>query len=323
MNLRHAAAAMLAATIVIVSAANAQMQQTSIKVDNADCTVTEMPAGRSPTHLVQLTGPQGAAMISVNKDNKITAYLSPPGGGEYKALIDKVWAAYLDQKNGGAGAAPTATAAAGGPTQAAEPSDSSKALQDQANAILANAQARAAGGTVGGKLTVDFPASGGAVVTKGSRVLTLSPDGADVTVVDTSVTGQSRTERASYEGDGTDKDYDVDIGKAVKGTLQAGLLTYGGENRVQATKDRWKLTNAKGNTITSSGGVNLSFEKHDTEASIGNQVLRDVGAAEKAAQEEATNRKNAGRPVGFDREGDPRGRHAEISLNKTIAQLKQ
>jgi hypothetical protein len=203
------ATGVVAATAVTALAANAQIQQTTIKVDNADCTVTEMSTGRGPTHMVQLAGPQGAAMISVDRDNKIVAYLSPPGGGQYKALIDKVWAAYLDQKNGGAGAVPAATTAAGGPTPAAEPSDSSTALRDQANAILANAQARAAGGTGGGKLTVEFPANGGAVVSKGSRVMTLSPDGADVTIVDTSVTGQSRTEQASYEGDGTDKDYSL------------------------------------------------------------------------------------------------------------------
>ncbi len=133
MSLRQTTAAMLAATAATVVPTYAQITQTSVKVDNQDCTVTEMRSGRGPTHMVQLAGPLGTAMVMVNNDNKITAYISPPGGGEYKPLIDKVWAAYLAQK--------TASAPADS-TPAPAPADPNAALRAQAAAITAQVQAR-------------------------------------------------------------------------------------------------------------------------------------------------------------------------------------
>ncbi len=92
----------IVATVAIFAPAQAQ-QQTSIKVDGKDCIVTEYQGGRSG-HMVSLTGPDGTAMISVNNAGKIVAYISPPGGiyngSDMKPLINQVWAAYLDQKNG-------------------------------------------------------------------------------------------------------------------------------------------------------------------------------------------------------------------------------
>src|SRR5580658_6310824 len=84
------------ATVAAVAAAQTQ-QQTSIKVDGKDYTITEFP-GRT-THLVQLSGPEGAAMVSV-QNGKITSYINPPGGGGQQDLINKVWNAYQDRKNG-------------------------------------------------------------------------------------------------------------------------------------------------------------------------------------------------------------------------------
>jgi hypothetical protein len=49
--------------------------------------------------MVMLSGPAGNAMVQVDGD-KITAYISPPGGGAYKAVIDKVWNGYLASKGG-------------------------------------------------------------------------------------------------------------------------------------------------------------------------------------------------------------------------------
>jgi hypothetical protein len=102
------------ATVAVVAAAQAQ-QQTSVKVDGKDYTVTEF-AGRS-MHMVQLSGPEGSAMVSV-QDGKIKAYISPPGGGGQQDLIDRVWNAYQGHKNGNA----AANSNAAGPPSAGTPS---------------------------------------------------------------------------------------------------------------------------------------------------------------------------------------------------------
>ncbi len=124
-----------AAVIVVPAAASAQMTQVSVKVDNKDYTVTEMRGGRAG-HMVQLAGPEGTAMVMVDNDNKITAFISPPGGGGQQDLISKVWAAYLAQKH--------ETAPAGTPPKNDSP-DPNAALRAQAAAITAQAQQRANG----------------------------------------------------------------------------------------------------------------------------------------------------------------------------------
>jgi hypothetical protein len=86
------------ATVAAVAASQAQ-QQTSVKVDGKDYKVTEFP-GRS-MHMVQLSGSEGSAMLSV-QNGKITAYISPPGGGGQLDLINRVWSAYQDHKSGNA-----------------------------------------------------------------------------------------------------------------------------------------------------------------------------------------------------------------------------
>jgi hypothetical protein len=136
-SFRQTAAAMLAITTAIVAPANAQMQQISVKVDDKDYTVTEMRGGRAG-HMVQLAGPEGAAMVMVNNDNKITAYISPPGGGGQQDLINKVWAAYLEKK---AATAPVVS------TSAPEPADPHAALRAQTAAITAGVQGRGNGVT--------------------------------------------------------------------------------------------------------------------------------------------------------------------------------
>lgn len=136
-SIRLTTAAMLAATTAIIAPANAQIQQTAVKVDSKDYTVTEMRGGRTG-HMVQLAGPEGTAMVMVNNDNKITAYISPPGGGGLQDLINKVWTAYLGKK--------TATAPADS-TPAPTPADPNAALRAQAAAITAQVQGRGNGVT--------------------------------------------------------------------------------------------------------------------------------------------------------------------------------
>jgi hypothetical protein len=110
------------ATVAIVAFAQAQ-QQTSVKVDGKDYIVTEYPSGRlSPTHMVSLSGPEGQAMVTVDKASKITAIISPPGGQlngvDYKPLVNKLWDAYQAQKTGTA----TANSNAAAPPSAGTPS---------------------------------------------------------------------------------------------------------------------------------------------------------------------------------------------------------
>jgi len=104
------------ATVAVVAAAQAQ-QQTSVKVDGKDYTVTEFP-GRS-IHMVQLSGPEGAITGMANQ-GKLTI-VSPPVGtltADQRSLVDKVWTAYQDHKNGNA----AANSNAAGPPSAGTPS---------------------------------------------------------------------------------------------------------------------------------------------------------------------------------------------------------
>jgi hypothetical protein len=135
----------VAATVALVAPAPAQ-QQTSINVDGKNYTVTEYPQGRfAPTHMVQLSGPDGTAMISVDKNNKITAIISPPGGQyngvDYRPVINQVWDALQAQRSGNAAnAAPAGGAPAGQQSSSDAQTD---ALRAQADALTQQALARA------------------------------------------------------------------------------------------------------------------------------------------------------------------------------------
>lgn len=90
------------------SNARTQMTQAPVEVDGKHYTVTEYPGGPSG-HMVSFTGPDGTAMVSVDKNSKIATYISPSGGNapdgrDFKPLINQVWTAYLDQKNQAAAA---------------------------------------------------------------------------------------------------------------------------------------------------------------------------------------------------------------------------
>jgi hypothetical protein len=170
------------ATMIAVVAPALAQQQTSVKVDDKDYTVTEFP-GRS-MHMVQLAGPEGAAMVSV-QNGKITAYISPPGGGGKQDLINKVWNAYQDQKKGNAVA--NSNAAPAGGTNPDDPNAAARAeMMAKANAVIAAAgNLSRANPLAPANLSVEFPAGGGAIVhgTKHGDVTFLAADGADVRVV--------------------------------------------------------------------------------------------------------------------------------------------
>ncbi len=156
----------LLALAAMVAPARAQ-QETQIQLDGKNYAVTEFPQGRfAPTHMVSISGPEGQAMVSVDKKGKITAVLSPPGGQlngvDYRPVINHVWEAYQAQKNGNA-------TNSGQPAPSNDTNDPNGTLRAQAEALQQQALQRAAlvTGQQSGqpaKLIADFPAGGGAVV---------------------------------------------------------------------------------------------------------------------------------------------------------------
>jgi hypothetical protein len=95
-------------TVVFISVALAghfhaqnSIKQTSVKLGGKTYTVTLYPQPIGGAGMVMLSGPEGNAMVQV-EDDKITAYISPPGGGSQKTLIDNIWNAYLSSKGGAA-----------------------------------------------------------------------------------------------------------------------------------------------------------------------------------------------------------------------------
>ena len=106
-------ACVVAATVASAPAADAQMTQSDIKVDDKDYTITVM----SGLHMVQFDGPEGRAMVSVNNENKITAFIYLAGGPGQKDIVNKVWAAFLARTNG----TPDQNAALGGRPAAITP----------------------------------------------------------------------------------------------------------------------------------------------------------------------------------------------------------
>jgi hypothetical protein len=270
---------MLAAAIALAAPVNAQIQQTTIKVDDKDVTVTEMRGGRA-SHMVQLAGSEGTAMIMVDSNNKITAYLSPPGGGEYKPLIDKVWAAYLDQKSG-SGAANSAPA--NGP-------DPNAALRAQAAAINAQVQARMNGASSSAnskERTVKGVAPDGGVIVHDPNLggidgvdVTISPDGMKGTwILDPGHGAPPEKFTAEYEGGDQPASGGAKISKAAKGLTTATLSSYNA--RADATVDisknpdnDWRIVSegSNGKKTTELGG----FRQGAYAAYTGRDPLKDM-----------------------------------------------
>jgi hypothetical protein len=292
-------------------------QQTSVKVDDKDYTVTEFP-GRS-MHMVQLSGPEGAAMVTV-QNGKITAYISPPGGGGKQDLINKVWGAYQDQKKGNAVANSNATPARG--TNSDDPNAAARAeMMARANAVIA------AAGNLGranplapANLTVEFPAGGGAIVhgTKHGDVTFLAADGADVRAVQPTVSGTPLTYVARYEGGDTPGSAASDLGKFGESFGKALLFAYSSRAvHIIGNNDRYEVyevSESRGKEkvapLLEAGGVTSSITGRDPGGSIGNDVLDTVWKAEQFAMTSAKARNDAGQAVSFDPQSTPRGKRA-------------
>jgi hypothetical protein len=293
------------ATVAIVAPAHAQ-QQTSVKVDGKDYTVTEFP-GRS-MHMVQLSGPEGSAMVSVQND-KISAYISPPGGGGQQDLINKVWNAYQDQKKGNAVANNNATPAGG--TNSDDPNAALRAAQ------LARLESMKGTGftpqtgqfTPGvtlpdGKVT--FQDGAAAVVQVSSnREIRLSTDGANALVIDKSVSGKNRTMGADYAGD-RDKNTPRVIGANAKDIFL--VLDPHHIGRIGGN-DTWEVIGPDGKLINKEGGLRL-HQIRDYAESLGDSVIADVWTAEQAAKAEATKARASGKEVSFDPDATKRGQDA-------------
>jgi hypothetical protein len=233
--------------LIAVCGANAQ-QQVSLKIGDKDYTITEF-AGRT-SHMVALSGPDGTAMVSVVKD-KITAYINPPGGGQFKALIDKVWAAYQAQKNGASGGQQA--------TDTAPPADDpNEALRAQVAAATARARARAGAGAtsaqtsgVASERPVEFTATGPTVTDPKFGEVTWNKDLTLATFVQ-SGNGMALPTKvtATYEGGDAPPTEGQKAGKAVKGGLTAVLQSSNtrasAANTVGATNEVWRLDSQNG-----------------------------------------------------------------------------
>jgi hypothetical protein len=230
--------------------------------------------------MVQLAGPQGAALISVDRNNKIISYLNPPGGGEYKALIDKVWAAYLDQKAGSASA---------NSTPANEP-DPNAALRAQTAAIVAQAQARAndmSSSAISKERTVKGLAPDGGVIVHDPNLggidgadVTISPDGMKGTWIVDPGRGYPPTKyTAEYEGGDQPASEGAKFSKAAKGFGTAVLQSENtrGDAMVNMSKNPdndWRIVSegSNGKRMTELGGYREGAYK----AYVGNDPLKDL-----------------------------------------------
>ncbi len=280
MSLGRIAVAMLVAATAVVASANAQIQQTSVTVNNKDYTVTEMRGGRSG-HMVQLAGPEGATMVMVDNDNKITAYISPPGGGGQQDLINKVWAAYLAMK--------TATTPA---NSAPAPADPNAALRAQAAAIAAQAQARGIAvnpSTNSEERTVKGLAPEGGVIVhdptlggSGGVDVTISPDGMKGTwILDPGYGAPPAKYTAEFEGGDKPASGGTKFSKAAKGLTTATLNSY--NTRADAAVDisknpdnDWRIVSegSDGKRTTELGG----FRQGTFAANTGRDPVKDIAA---------------------------------------------
>ena len=324
------------ATVALVAAA--QAQQSKVTVDGKDYTVNELP-GRT-MHMVQLSDPQSglSAMISVNNQGGIVMYASPAGGGtpDQKALIDKVWAAYQDQKNGTAAAhnPPAATPAndAGDPNAALRQQQAALAVQAQQRAgDLANRNANASKPPLFKQFTAD-----GAIVT--------DPQLGDVTVSDNGMryewsvstagggplsSGVPLRYVAYFEGGDKEAGAGAKTGKLLKG-LGTGIITSEGPGSTTITSntDAWKVEmyegKRKSNIYESSGirtGGSIGYNGRDPAGHMGEGNLYRVSLIEKVVEDEVTKAKAGGQTVAFDPATD-RFQRGKASLEKAVKELQ-
>lgn len=185
--------------------------------------------------MVQLAGPEGAAMVMVDPNNKITAYISPPGGGGQQDLIKKVWEAYLETK----GATPPAA-----PALSPAPADANDVLRQQAADIANQTHGRQGGGnTMGstertvkgtndaGELVVHDPTLGAA----GGTDVAISRDGMKATWV-VAANGMPPVKMtAEFEGGDQPASQAAKMAKGAKGV--ASVIGHGYDTRASGTVD--------------------------------------------------------------------------------------
>lgn len=260
-------------------------EQTTVKVDDKDYTVTSLSRGR----MFQITTPDGrTAMIMPTA----SAYniISPPNGVyngiDYKPQIAKIWKAYQDQKGG-----TTATT----PTSVNDPNAARRQAQlDAANAQAAKAQAHAGGvNRTGGDEKPVFKAftESGAIVTH--------PKFGDVTVSDngmkyswtinpvdprTGEKGVPSIYTVSFEGGDTEAGAGAKTGKLLRG-LGTGIGNGMNHNANAASSmttktDVWKEVEQHGSTkqlVFESGGMRVGGQiGYNGRDPVGNQGEADL-----------------------------------------------
>jgi hypothetical protein len=264
-SFRQTTAAMLAAgTAIVAPAANAQMTQSSVRVDSKDYTVTEMRGGRAGQgHMVQFAGPEGTAMVMVNNDNEITALISPPGGGGQQDLINKVWGVYLGQKS---------ATAPDGSTPATGPADPNAALRAQAAAITAQVQGRVNGANAAGSTehTVKGANGAGDIVVhdptlgaSGATDVTISSDGMKATWVIAANGMPPVNMTAEFEGGDQHASAGAKALKGAKGAGSAVLYSYSPRVVVNVSADPdhdWRIVSegSNGKNTIELGGYRLN-----------------------------------------------------------------
>jgi hypothetical protein len=290
--------------------------QTSIKLNDKDYTVTEFN-GRT-SHMVQLSGPEGQAMVSV-ANGKITAYLSPPGGGPYKDLIDQLWAAYQAQKSG----SPVGQQAAS-TTPADDPNAARRA---QVDALIAQRQAGA--GPLGGpkELTIDHLTEDGAVVNdpKLGKV-TVSDNGMKLTWTVAPNGTMPAYYTAEFEGGDKEAGAGAKTGKAIKGfgTAVAGSMNThaNAASSMTTSTDVWRIREEEGKTTTlvyESGGVRtggyIASTGRDPTGRMGQDTLFEISKVYALAKQEIVSAQKNGKTIAFDPATD-RVQRGELALQK-------
>ena len=264
-------------------------------------------------------------MVSVVKD-KITAYISPPGGGAFKALIDDVWAAYQTQKSGGSvGQQATATPSA---------DEQNAALRAQVAALTAQAQARAAG---------VVPATGLGLGAKDPTLDHVTDDGAvfndpklgSVTVGDngmkyTWTLAPGGTKPAHYTAEFEGSETEAGAGKkALKLAKGVGTAVVDSRNThanatssITGNTDVWRIKEEEGKTKTllyESGGLRtggyIEYTGRDPLGRRGEDMLYEISRIYELAKREIAAATQNGKAVSFDTTTD-RAQRGEAALKK-------
>jgi hypothetical protein len=238
--------------------------------------------------MFQLAGPEGTAMVMVNNDNKITAFISPPGGGGQQDLINKVWGVCLSQKSANA---------PDGSTPATGPADPNAALRAQAAAITAQVQGRvnganAAGSTErrvkgandAGDIVVHDPTLGAS----GGTDVTISSDGMKATWVIAANGMPPVKMTAEFEGRDQPASAGAKVLKGAKGAGSAVLYSYSPRVVVNVSADPdhdWRIVSegSNGKNTIELGGYRLN-QIRDSGKTIAEKQLEAVKQDVLAAQ---------------------------------------